>query len=178
VLELGAGVGLLSLVASQFSPIHITSTDGNEIVLEILSRNLEEHNVRNIPHSTSLLEWGKESAVEFKAKYCLSPSNALFDCVLIADCTYSADCTILLIESVRELLATNGVCLIAHKSRWGIVDRALNDHLLKSKEFVIEDLPLTSKVIAQNPPEDEGDVSVLNNTESSMHLYRIRWADQ
>jgi predicted nicotinamide N-methyase len=134
VLELGAGVGLLSLVCCHYRPSQISSTDGNPIVLDILERNLSEYNENKIRSHASILEWGSENAQEFarkadsgfprcdlhrdsenssESKLC---NGCGYDCILIADCTYSVESAALLMETVHELLSLNGVCLLAHRS--------------------------------------------------------------
>ena len=132
---MGAGVGLLSLVACRYKPSSVTSTDGNAIVLDILEKNLNDYNINNIPARVAHLEWGSENARRFAcnpsfgyprcdlhqmiesypdgmSKDC---ADCGFNCLLIADCTYSVESAALLMETVDVLLSRNGVCLLTHR---------------------------------------------------------------
>ncbi|KDO29369.1 hypothetical protein SPRG_05905 [Saprolegnia parasitica CBS 223.65] len=59
VLEVGAGAGLAGFVASQFAA-HTAITDGNDVVLRLLTRNVE-HTQANC--SIHKLLWGEEDSV-------------------------------------------------------------------------------------------------------------------
>lgn len=61
VVELGAGAGLSGLVASQFAA-HTALTDGNDVVLELLEENAEQHADPSTVKALPLL-WGDHDSV-------------------------------------------------------------------------------------------------------------------
>ena len=128
---------------------------------------MKEHRQNTIPHEEYLLEWGQSDAESFLKNDCKSEN---FEVVLVADCTYSADATKLLLQSIQVLMKEDGVCLLAHKSRWGIVDEALVQSITDCG-FSSQEISIPQVAKLTNPPE-EG-VSVLDNSVSTMHLFRL-----
>jgi predicted nicotinamide N-methyase len=99
VLELGCGLGLCGLLASQLNPKGVVVlTDGDELTMEKLAVNVEENTVRNGCAVTArTLLWGdhRELVIEFPD---------LFDLVLAADVIYEEAAIVPLLQTVVATL--------------------------------------------------------------------------
>lgn len=81
VIELGAGLGLCSIVAGALGAAHVEATDGDAVVLPLLSENLAT-NINGGSWNASVLQWGREAAKEFAAL------REPFDIILGADVVF------------------------------------------------------------------------------------------
>ncbi|OQR97888.1 hypothetical protein ACHHYP_09851 [Achlya hypogyna] len=96
VLEVGAGAGLAGFVAAQFAA-HTAITDGNDVVLRLLRRNVE-HTDANA--GVYKLLWGEEaSAVEFTEAF---PHPV--DIVLGADVVCWPNLVLPLLRTIKHLM--------------------------------------------------------------------------
>jgi len=63
VLELGSGVGLVSIVAAKFGASHVVATDGDDKSVDLTRENVEANACAHLVHLRKLL-WGKEQENE------------------------------------------------------------------------------------------------------------------
>ncbi|CAD8198988.1 unnamed protein product [Paramecium octaurelia] len=63
VLELGAGAGLCGFVAAKYAK-NVIITDGNQIVQDLITKNIEHLKLKNV--QGSLFQWGYENSKAFK----------------------------------------------------------------------------------------------------------------
>uniref|UniRef100_A0A7S3JY49 Calmodulin-lysine N-methyltransferase n=1 Tax=Aureoumbra lagunensis TaxID=44058 RepID=A0A7S3JY49_9STRA len=121
-IELGAGSGLPGIVASKKAK-YVVLTDGNELVLSLLERNLAL-NRGDHKQEVRRVCWGERSSVEGFTDY--------FDCVLGADVVAWPNSIEPLLQTVTAILATDGAFYC------GFVVRALSTERLffqKAQEF-------------------------------------------
>lgn len=115
ILELGAGLGLVGIVASHLASKNSTVclTDGDTNALSHLRKNVERNSSK---HNTSChqLLWGHEAATSFEKRH----GGGRFDLILASDILY-APCVIdPLWETIRALLdQQNGVFVMAFATR-------------------------------------------------------------
>jgi hypothetical protein len=165
VLELGAGVGLASLVADVYArPSLLVATDGTEVsvhfsllcspnyilivtshlpacglqaVLELTRRNLSRHRAPNEipPVFVEHLFWGKEHLPSFLESH---PNFYDFDVILGCDLVYARTNLTQLFETVQALLAPNGVCVsLSLPSVPFSLIRSITCQLQQSDSFVV-----------------------------------------
>lgn len=99
VLEIGAGLGLCSIVAHLLGAKSVVSTDGDVHVLEGLRHNV----ARNVPSNNILvqqLRWGRQHLDTF-----VQVVEKKFDVILAADVIYVEESLGLFFETVEALLA-------------------------------------------------------------------------
>ncbi|EQC37307.1 hypothetical protein SDRG_05528 [Saprolegnia diclina VS20] len=96
VLEVGAGAGLAGFVASQFAA-HTAITDGNDVVLRLLTRNVE-HTQANC--SIHKLLWGEEDSVVAFTQAFAHP----IDIVLGADVVCWPNLVLPLLRTIKYLM--------------------------------------------------------------------------
>merc|ERR1712216_87788 len=100
-VELGAGLGLPSIVAANLGAKMI-ATDGDDMVVHLLGKNME----RTAPScQVKKLLWGTQAALELKQH----------DFVLAADVVYGSDSAVwdALLETIRALSGSSTLVVIA-----------------------------------------------------------------
>lgn len=109
VLELGAGCGLAGLVAAQFAKAVVT-TDGNEIVMDLLQRNAErrERELQSTINSEAKLlakefQWGDQTQLQD----ILQSLQGHVDVIVAADVVQWPDVLEPLVHSVKAMLWTS-----------------------------------------------------------------------
>ncbi|OQR82217.1 hypothetical protein THRCLA_11043 [Thraustotheca clavata] len=96
VLEVGAGAGLAGFVAAQFAA-HTAITDGNDVVLRLLKRNVEHTNANC---DVLKLLWGEEdSVIEFVKEF---PHD--IDIILGADVVCWPNLVLPLLRTIKYLM--------------------------------------------------------------------------
>lgn len=145
VIELGAGCGLAGFVCAQFCK-YIAITDGNEVVLRLIKRNIEEKiAVSNCPSRNVLaskLIWGQKQAVEdFLAENKCPPP----DIIIGADVILWPAYTRALLLTVRWLLSLKpgSKCFISYINRAQSTTDLLYGHA-KDLNLTINTIPLDS----------------------------------
>lgn len=113
VLELGAGVGFASLVASSLGAQEVVITDGNEDVLKLADENI----LINVPEEkqssirTARLRWNTDDELQF-----LNRENP-FDYIFAADVTYLEKNRPDLISSIVHLSGPNTITFLSLEPR-------------------------------------------------------------
>jgi len=109
ILELGAGTGFLSILCSRnLGAAYVTSTDGDEGVVDALKENLF-YNSAEDSVSAGVMRWGwgiKDSLAEFEAE-----RHGGLDTVIGADVTYDKTVIPALVGTIRGLF-----------ERWPVVE--------------------------------------------------------
>ncbi|KAK9804741.1 hypothetical protein WJX72_002891 [[Myrmecia] bisecta] len=121
--ELGAGLGLVGLVAAQHCPVVLT--DHSEVVLRVLRRNVDA-NVTDHWAQCMLLDWGDVEGIE--AVLAAAPDQQGFDLVLGADVCYSVKALPSLFSTAARLLspAPGALFLLGYVSRAAGIDRGIH----------------------------------------------------
>jgi len=112
VLEVGAGLALVSVAAGLFGAESVTATDYSDLVLELARHNLE----KNVPEmagagnaSALPLMWGSQEAAS-----ALGPP---FDVVVGSDVIYREDVFKPLIDTLDMVTSADSIVILAHKPR-------------------------------------------------------------
>ncbi|MDP2436644.1 MAG: methyltransferase domain-containing protein [archaeon] len=137
-LELGAGMGLPSIVLlAKQPPALLISSDHQRSVLTVLEKNIRAQLDRTPCDSkwcTFKFEWGLPAhlqAIKQQAAQLLNRQHTAcdfpgFDYIIASDVIYSSDAVDGLLTSVRSLLNPDGgIFVMAHRTRWTQVDKAL-----------------------------------------------------
>jgi predicted nicotinamide N-methyase len=139
VLELGAGSGLASIVASRLGSKYVVVSDGDQGSVDIATTNLTTNGIECTPHShelvgvkTSRLLWGQHD--EFKRDETLMPGSG-FSIILAADVMYKPSLPHILFKTMKDLLAEDGVGLLVHLVRAGVTQEFVQQ---TAKEFGFE----------------------------------------
>jgi predicted nicotinamide N-methyase len=102
VIELGAGCGLVGLVAARFAS-HVDITDGDPEEVELIRSNVESHAPERVPVNARYLDWGASQVAEARASGVLRPAG--YDVVLAAQVVYVPAAIGLLVETIAALLS-------------------------------------------------------------------------
>lgn len=132
VLELGAGTGVLGMLASRLGGACVALTDGDEPSINLLQRNLEHNNAGGCM-ATRLLWGDEESIAEFSTfssqrwpqQFSLSESQSQvssigrikFDRIVAGDVMYKRDLPPLFFKTVNRFLSSDGCLLLFHVPR-------------------------------------------------------------
>eukprot|EP00667_Euglena_gracilis_P024401 EG_transcript_28047 len=157
VLELGSGAGLSGLLAAQFCA-SIVLTDGNEVVLNLLSQNVADNASPGRAATSRRLLWGSADVEE------MDPHS--FDVLMGADILFWPQHVAPLFDTVRRLLTADNWFLLAYKSRAGVmdsqIDREIARHNLHREEIPTEEY--------QSAPCETNVAS--DTSDADIHLYR------
>jgi hypothetical protein len=151
IIELGAGCGLAGFVASFLTTNNVYITDGNEVVLRLLTKNQEYiNNPKNvIIHS---LRWGlKDAVVSFYNKYFdYDSSDHKYKNIIIgADVILWPSEIESLLLTIKLLLCSNkdSLCIISYITRARTTTELLYNEIKKQNmeiEFIASDKYLPS----------------------------------
>lgn len=110
VVELGAGCGLVGLVASRFAT-RVDITDGDIEEIPLITANCDEHAFPGGAVCTGhFLDWGSTQVAEARASGALLAGG--YDVVLAAQVVYVPDAIPKLAEAISGLLAPGGYALL------------------------------------------------------------------
>ena len=139
-LELGAGMGLPSMVLLHKQPPRLLiASDHQKSVLSVLEQNIGRQTGQPKDQPPSLatvwstfrFEWGDAAHIQaLRAAAARLLGQELpfegFDYIIASDVVYSSDAIAGLLSSVKQLLRpSSGLFIMAHRTRWAQVDRAL-----------------------------------------------------
>lgn len=116
VLELGAGLGLVGILAHRISSVqsHIMLTDGDTDALPYLRENVEQNKATHMGSiDCSQLIWGQETSLDFLKKQ----KEERFDVILASDIIYSPVIIQPLWETIKTLLDPRGTFVMAYARR-------------------------------------------------------------
>ena len=108
VLELGAGCGLVGLLAANLGhAASVDITDGDEEEVGLIQKNCDEHGAsgRCVAH---FLTWGKPAAAE----HLVARGGRRYDVILASQVVYVPAAIPLLVETIAALLAADGEALL------------------------------------------------------------------
>lgn len=183
VLELGAGAGLVGLVASQAAK-RVVLTDYEPEVLSLLERNLR-HIAPGCEGSVFSLSWGSESDhSSLRALYAPTCSSTgtggtgtgggRWPVLLGADIVYWSESIVPLFATVEALLAQGGVFVLGYFNR--------NSNNKRTVEELAFSAGLSWSVVDPLSflPREEGTGEVPQQFKDQLHkmtLYRFTWAE-
>lgn len=121
VLELGAGLGLCSILTAILGASTVIISDGDSISLSNMRENIERNRHlfsinSNVNVQCLQLRWGI-NLEEFKIKCNLSTSDGLFDIILGSDIIYVETILEPLFLTIANLLTKNGTFILAYARR-------------------------------------------------------------
>eukprot|EP00744_Colponema_vietnamica_P029541 GILI01045526.1.p1 GENE.GILI01045526.1~~GILI01045526.1.p1 ORF type:complete len:271 (+),score=69.04 GILI01045526.1:78-890(+) len=138
VLEVGAGVGLCGLLASRYSG-RVVITDGNETVMKVLEKNVNEN--APFPERVSACHlWWSEDISAFTA---LHPHR--FPLVIGADVIYWAESVEPLFQTIKQVLlpGPEHVFIMSYFDRADLVHRRLKE-TAERMGFIREEVDIPS----------------------------------
>ncbi|KAK8015449.1 hypothetical protein PG990_008745 [Apiospora arundinis] len=101
VLELGAGTGFLAILCGkQLAAKHVTTTDGDEGVVEALKENIALNNLDEQKVQARRLWWGDDLKGTWVEREC---ETEPYDIVVGADITYEPEAIRALVATLRQL---------------------------------------------------------------------------
>ena len=116
-LELGAGVGLLSVALAKLGIPRVVATDGEPQLCKLIAKNASRNGVRRSQLSARRFLWGDKAALEEVLRDVASSGGRSSRCaelVLASDVLYSTDASHfdLLEATLRSLLSRGGCRLV------------------------------------------------------------------
>ena len=129
-VEIGSGLGLVSIVAAKRGAGLVLATDGEPTVLPLLQQNLDANAPKGVAHAT-LLAWGDKAHARAVAAR-LPAAGA--DVVLASDIVYGSDRAVhhRLVQTLRDLCPTpRTVLVLAQTSRYPEKEQWFFTRLLK-----------------------------------------------
>ena len=150
VVELGAGTGLVGLIAAKLGAT-VYATDLEELV-PLIRKNIDEN-------TCSMKGSIKGVALKWGAKGDVLGLHRTPDIILIADCVYYEESLHPLIETVRSLCGRDTVVYVSYEDRETDlkVELMKNFFELTRKYFDIKEVPLS----AQDPQYSSEDIHIL-----------------
>ncbi|KAI1295121.1 putative methyltransferase-domain-containing protein [Xylaria venustula] len=145
VLELGAGTGFLAILcAKHLGARHVTTTDGDENVVDYLKENLALNGIEEgISLTAKTLWWGDELEGTWVEREC---SSDPYDVVIGADITYDKEAIKALVQTLRQLfkMQPSLLVIIAGVVRNADTFRTFQDECAHSN-FAVEEIMFTVK---------------------------------
>ncbi|KAI0205466.1 putative methyltransferase-domain-containing protein [Astrocystis sublimbata] len=145
ILELGAGTGFLAILcARHLDARHVTTTDGDETVVNYLMENLASNELGTEERVTArTLWWGEELRGTWVEQEC---SSDPYDVVIGADITYDKVAIAALVQTLRHLfqLRPGLLVIIAGVVRNADTFQSFWDECAHSN-FAVEEIPFTVK---------------------------------
>ena len=124
VVEIGAGVGLTSLVANAMGATTTVITDGNEDVLKLADQNIDLNTVHNEKQkiTTARLRWNSEDEVMVTnilkdALKISSTDKAYFDYIIASDVTYKKAAWNDLMACIAQLTGPQSKAILSMEPR-------------------------------------------------------------
>lgn len=115
-LEMGAGLGLIGMVAHHIGASEVLMTDGDTTVLDNLRYNIENNGVKKEANDApdrdlhcAQLIWGRD-VDEF------SQVNGRYDVILAADCVYMVPSLKPLWETIKKMITPEGTVIFSNPS--------------------------------------------------------------
>jgi len=165
IVELGCGVGVLSLVLQRFlRPETVLATDGDENAVKLAGSNMERNDGKHV--QVQQLRWGCDSDIN-QALCAGKRRPVLFDVVIGSDITYWPAPLGLLKETILKLVTLDGYVILAHKDRSKSSSRVFFDSL--STHFR-ENFHIFAADLADDVGQTGGDLS----EEDGMHIFIYR----
>lgn len=115
ILELGAGIGVVSILLDRLGAKHVVASDGDEETVELLEKNI--HAVKSNVEP-ALLYWGRHQ--EFQSKHVDK-----FDVLIAADVIYEDEQVLPLVECAVGLMRPDSVFYLAYARRNIPIDKVL-----------------------------------------------------
>ena len=145
VLELGAGCGLVGLLAARWAK-RVDLTDGDEAEVALLAQNVQEHapSSSRCCCSAQQLSWGAPSVAEAVKNGLIAPS---YDVILAAQVVYVPEAIGALVETIACLLRDDGRCILYNDAVActatqpecrALLDTALAAHKLRAEPVLSE----------------------------------------
>ncbi|KAK7932049.1 hypothetical protein PG985_002761 [Apiospora marii] len=147
VLELGAGTGFLSILCGkQLAARHVTTTDGDEGVVETLKDNLALNGLGGQKVQPTRLWWGDDLKGTWVDRECASEP---YDVVIGADITYEPVAIRALVSTLRQLfdLRPNLLVIIA-----GVIRNSQTYEIFRhecSSKFTLQEIRFQAKSIRE-----------------------------
>jgi predicted nicotinamide N-methyase len=110
LLELGSGVGLAGLVASQYAKEPVLLTDGEDYIVDVLKKNVARNGLESKVKAATLY-WGKDEK-KFLETY---PDG--FEVIMGGDVVYMTELIHPLLSCISTLLAPGGVFFMVYVQR-------------------------------------------------------------
>lgn len=175
VLELGAGCGLIGLVAARWAS-RVDITDGDPQEVSLIETNVEAHAPAECACSALHLDWGKEQAEE--AKKAGTVVERGYDIILAAQVVYVPDAIKPLVETIATLLgeSANAECILYNDAVActatqaecrALLDAALSAHGLQQEPALGTGKLSLPPVVIQNQGSSE--------SSDDVHTDAIRW---
>ncbi|CEG42754.1 Predicted methyltransferase [Plasmopara halstedii] len=144
VLELGAGTGICSIVSSKLGAVRCLATDGDNEVVELLSRNVQLNDMENIVIARSLF-WDDETSAQTLLKE-FPDALSDVDIVLAGDVLYKTELLPLLFATVVRVLTSDDavvrVFVLCHIPRADVTHELVQREIVAWKlKFKIVELP-------------------------------------
>ncbi|KAH7484491.1 Protein-lysine N-methyltransferase efm3 [Phytophthora ramorum] len=162
VLELGAGTGICSIVSSRLGAVKCLATDGDEEVVELLTKNVQVNEAEGAVMARSLF-WGDEPSAQTLLEEFPGGFTDV-DVVLAGDVLYKSELLPLLFATVTRVLKTeDGVertFVLCHIPRADVthdlVQKQIIDSGLKFEEVKLpaEDIADAAAELEECPIED------------------------
>ena len=128
ICELGCGMTGLAgmLVAGNTECSKVLLTDGNQVSVDNMNLIIKANNLcfDGKTVQSSLLRWGEN----------FEGNNDEYDVVLCADCLFFVDMQNCLIETIKQIMRKDGVCIILAPQRSGTLDKFVES---AKKTFVV-----------------------------------------
>ncbi|POM63678.1 FAM86A protein [Phytophthora palmivora] len=160
VLELGAGTGICSIVSSKLGAVKCLATDGDEEVVDLLTKNVQVNEVESVVTARSLF-WGDKLSAQMLLKE--FPDALDVDIVLAGDVLYKSELLPLLFDTVTQVLTLDDaerVFVLCHIPRADVthdlVQKQITDSGLKFEEvkLPVEDVADAAAELEECPVED------------------------
>ena len=136
-VELGAGTGICSLFIAEYAhPQYVFTTDGNDVVTELMNQNLSKYpELSNI--SAGYLEWSRENAAKLIQETKSQTGTQKYDIVFGSEIAYNTTVVNCLSETIDEFLKPDGRFIVGHIFRYqNATDAFMN--AMKQTGFIIE----------------------------------------
>ncbi|KAI1108891.1 S-adenosyl-L-methionine-dependent methyltransferase [Nemania sp. NC0429] len=145
VLELGAGTGFLAILcAKHLGARHVTTTDGDEMVVDYLRENLVLNDIADdLVVTARALWWGDDLNGTWVEQDC---SSHPYDVVIGADITYDKVAITALVKTLRHLfdMKPNVLVIIASVVRNAETFQTFQDECARSN-FTVEEMMFAAK---------------------------------
>uniref|UniRef100_A0A7S0CPN0 Calmodulin-lysine N-methyltransferase n=1 Tax=Amorphochlora amoebiformis TaxID=1561963 RepID=A0A7S0CPN0_9EUKA len=117
-IELGAGIGLVSILASRCGLRKVVSTDGNPKVMSVLMANISKNKVESKEGAVSSLRlrWGNQNDIKSAIHHAFA-SRKGFQLVLASNTLYTELSIDPFFSTVRDILNSKGELLLSRSLR-------------------------------------------------------------